>query len=85
MDGLTQWRGKSRADDTYACGYFMRRLQRIYWTAFFTKTSNTLWRDGKMSFNGTFWHSETSNTLSYPYAITDDYGDLVPVKDPIYG
>lgn len=80
------WRGAPRKDDTYAYGWAGRQdFNRCYWFAFFCKTSNTLWRDGKVTYDPKryIWHSETDDTVSYPYAVTDDYGELRPVPHPL--
>ena len=83
-DGMMLWRGTPRPDETLAKGYCFRNyFNRAYWHAFFTHTSNTLKRDGKMTFGGNMWYSQTSfDAFSYPYAVTDDYGVLVPVRNP---
>ena len=82
-DGMTMWRGAPRADDSHASGFAMRHSHnRAYWNAYFTRSSNTLWRDGNMAFDGKMWHSKTCDTVSYPYAVTDDYGALVAVRNP---
>ena len=79
------WRGAPRDDDTYASGYAGRQdFNRGYWFAYFCRTSNTHWRDVKITYDSKrhIWHSETDDTVSYPYAVTDDYGVLVPVRNP---
>lgn len=50
-----------------------------YWTASWSGTHNTHERDGKVVFKNNVWVSETGKNISYPYAVIDDFGFLVPV------
>ena len=85
MDGLDQ---SLYGDEIYlwgrkaqGClqGFAMRLLGRRFWAVSWNGLFDTLERDGQMAFNGRYWHSENHVFLSYPKAVMDDYGDLVPV------
>ena len=74
--------GTWREEFTYCYGNAFRCLDRRYWQTFFSSQEGTLERDGPVTFNGKFWTSENGKHVSYPYAVTDDYGTLVPVCHP---
>jgi hypothetical protein len=50
-----------------------------YWTAAWSSLWDTLERDGPMTYDGKSWSSRTGEIVSYPFAVIDDFGDLVPV------
>ena len=60
-------------------GIAMRCMDRRFWHAQWSGLFDTLERDGQMRYEGNFWRSENDIFLSYPKAIMNDYGDLVPV------
>jgi len=74
--------GTCREEFTYCSGWAYRQDDRRYWRTFFSKQEGTLERDGPVTFNGKFWTSENGKHISYPYAVTDDFGALVPVAHP---
>ena len=78
MTELIQW---GKQDRKGAQGSAWRGLDRR-WTCHFSGTHDTVERDGKMAFDGIKWASETGRNVSFPAAVVDDYGALVPV--PIY-
>lgn len=62
-------------------GYAFERLDRRYWIAGWSELWDTIERDGYMKYGSNHWFSLGGKTVSYPYAVIDDYGALVPV-DP---
>jgi hypothetical protein len=61
-------------------GHAWRRPDRRFWYAFFTSQRNTHERDGPITFDGKAWRSQTDKAISYPSAVIDDFGELVPVR-----
>ena len=72
-DDAFTW-GKS--DDRGAQGWAIR--DGAYWTASWSAVWDTLERGGAKYYDGSAWVSSWS--LDYPYAVTDDFGTLVPVN-----
>lgn len=61
-------------------GYALRRPERHLWQVFYTLQHNTHERDGAITFDGKAWRSQTDKAVSYPRAVIDDFGELVPVR-----
>lgn len=55
---------------------------RHFWSASWSGTHDTLMRDGSMTYRDHVWRSENNIDVIYPYAVTDDFGVLVPVPGP---
>lgn len=51
----------------------------IYWSAAWSGNHDTFERDGKIFYDGSAWRSENNINISYPYAVMDDFGFLVPL------
>ena len=54
---------------------------RRFWTASWSGLHDTLERDGPVAYRDNAWRSENGVFLTYPYAVVDDFGDLVPVPN----
>lgn len=54
---------------------------RRFWTAYWSGLHDTLERDGSINYRANAWRSESGVFLTYPYAVVDDFGDLVPVPN----
>lgn len=63
----------------YLGGYCLRvRRAPSYFTAHWDDFT-THERDGAVRFNGTTWLSKNGRYVSMPYAVVDDFGNLVPL------
>lgn len=76
MNDLFQWGREARKCRQ---GSAWRMQDRRYWTASWSALFDTHERDGQMRHDGKQWISQTGKFVSYPQAVTDDYGVLVPV------
>lgn len=78
MDSPMTWGQK---DASSAQGYMYRTLDRRYWTASWSDFWGSLERDGKIKHDPATHElrSENRKIVTYPYAITDDFGRLVAV------
>ena len=54
---------------------------RRFWSASWSGLHDTLERDGSINYRTNAWRSESGVFLSYPYAVADDFGVLVPVPN----
>lgn len=79
MESSMTWGQK---DARSAQGYMYRTLDRRYWYASWSDFWDTLQRDGAIRHNTETNElaSENRRIVIYPYAITDDFGQLVAVK-----
>lgn len=60
-------------------GWMARQPDRRFWSAYYSAFWDTHQRDGTVQFDGLVWRSENGKTVSFPCAVTDDFGNLVPV------
>jgi hypothetical protein len=77
MNDLMTW---GDCDQSSAQGWAYRGSDPRFWTASFSGTHNTAERDGPMAFDGLAWRSAGGRNVSYPRAVADDFGVLVPVS-----
>lgn len=61
-------------------GWAKRELDRRFYYVFYSEFWSTLERDGKIVWDSDrcIWTSQNGKILTYPCAIVDDYGNLVP-------
>ena len=52
------------------------------WTSSWSGNHGTHDRDGKTEYRGHAWRSENDIDISYPAAVMDDFGTLVPIPLP---
>lgn len=69
-----------KTDSKAAQGWMYRRIDRRYWSAAWSDFWNTLERDGPQTFreDGSR-RSENGRIVSFPQAVMDDFGFLVPI------
>lgn len=68
-------------------GHAIRHLDPRYFSASHSSLHDTLERDGPITYREDehAWRSAGGRTVSIPYAVVGDFGDLVPVSHPVYG
>ena len=60
-------------------GHAYRLIDRRYWSVYWNNLFYTLERDGPMQWDGVAWRSMGGAVVSIPYAVIDDYGNLMAV------
>lgn len=53
------------------------------WSAHWSEFWDTPERDGPVLYADHMWSSANKRYISYPYAVMDDFGFLVPVSAPL--
>lgn len=62
-----------------AQGWAYRRPDRRYWSSSWSGTQGAMQRDGQVTYRQNAWCSKNEVDVIYPQAVTDDFGNLVPV------
>jgi len=76
IDERHRW---GKCDQDSAQGWAIRRLDRRFWSSSWSGTQGSIQRDGQVTYRQNAWRSANEVDVVYPQAVTDDFGNLVPV------